>query len=208
MKQNKLILFDWGGVVESMTEEYSNPTAWNETFKELGYTGTNFYQYIENYPITTVKTIKELETEVYNKMKEDFQLKGTFNDFLKIYEKNFAKIKYYKDIVSLEHELGKFCKIGIISNLLPIDKERLNKQLDLSKYDYLFLSYEMGLEKPNMKIYEEITKITKLDPHNILLVDDKEKNIKVAEKIGWKGCIATGKEYDKIKENCKSFINN
>ena len=208
MKKEKLILFDWGGVVESMTDSYSNPMAWNDTFKELGYQGENFYQYIENYPITTVHNKKELEEKVYNKMKEDFQLTGTFQDFLKIYEEKFAKIKYYQDIVELEHELGTYCQIGILSNLLPIDKKRLNKQINISKYDYLFLSYELGLEKPNPIIYKAITETVKLKPENILLIDDKEKNIKAAKKAGWNGFVASGKEYSKMKEACLKFINN
>ena len=208
MKKEKLILFDWGGVVESMTDSYSNPTAWNDTFKELGYQGDNFYQYIENYPITTVQNKKELEEKVYNKMKEDFQLTGTFQDFLKIYEEKFAKIKYYQDIVELEHELGTYCQIGILSNLLPIDKKRLNKQINISKYDYLFLSYELGLEKPNPIIYKTITETVQLKPENILLIDDKEKNIKAAKKAGWNGFVANGKEYNKMKEACLEFLNN
>lgn len=207
MKKEKLILFDWGGVVESMTDSYSNPMAWNDTFKELGYQGENFYQYIENYPITTVHNKKELEEKVYNKMKEDFQLTGTFQDFLKIYEEKFANIKYYQDIVELEHELGTYCQIGILSNLLPIDKKRLNKQINISKYDYLFLSYELGLEKPNPIIYKTITEKVKLKPENILLIDDKEKNIKAAKKAGWNGFVANGKEYNKMKEACLKFIN-
>ena len=35
--KNKLILFDWGNIVESHTTGYSCRNAWNDLFQECGY---------------------------------------------------------------------------------------------------------------------------------------------------------------------------
>lgn len=37
MKKNKLILFDWGNIVESHLTGYTVHMAFNDLFKELGY---------------------------------------------------------------------------------------------------------------------------------------------------------------------------
>ena len=54
----------------------------------------------------------------------------------------FDKVDYYKDVVEFEKSLKNKCYIGILSNLNIYDKDRIDKQLGLKDYDYVFLSFE------------------------------------------------------------------
>ena len=79
-----------------------------------------------------------------------------------------------------------------ISNIILLDKSRLNNQIDLNKFDYVWLSFEIGLTKPDENIYKLVERECKILPNNILFIDDKEENIVCAQKRGWNACHARG----------------
>lgn len=203
MKKNKLILFDWGNIVE---DKESMEKGWNELFRMLGYKRTDdVIPCIRKYELTGIDSMDKLK-EVYNKMKIELDLSKDFNEFLDNYDKVFDKTIYYKDVRDYEHSLKDKCYIGILSNLLIIDKRRINNQLDLSKYDYVFLSFELSSRKPYDEIYEKIMKQIPFNSSDILFIDDSKKNIETADKFGWNTLNCTGKELDLIKEKCDEFL--
>lgn len=54
------------------------------------------------------------------------------------------------------HPLERKCGIAILSNLMPFDRKRIDDQYDLSNFDYIYLPFEVGLRKPDKKIYEYV----------------------------------------------------
>lgn len=205
--KNKLILFDWGNVVESHITGYTGFDAWNDLFSECGYEGNEpGFVLIYKYELSAISSEKEFE-RVYGLMKEEFHFNKTYKEFVKTYNKIFSKIDYYEDVVTYEHSLKNKCKIGVLSNLVIFDKKRIDKQLNLSKYDYVFLSFEMGLRKPNIKIFEEVQKKLPFKKEDILFIDDRFDNISAAKEFGWNTFQATGLEINKIKDVCEKFIN-
>ncbi len=206
MKQ-KLILFDWGNIVESHSTGYSCSDAWNDLFAACGYKGNkNIFNELGKYKLTAISNMADFE-KTYNEISKDFNFNTTYSEFIKLYKEKFDKIDYYKDVAEYEKSLKDRCYIGIFSNLTLLDKERLNKQVDLSKYDYAFLSFELGMKKPNIEIYEKVQSIASFKSEDILFIDDRTNNIETAYKLGWNVFQATGLELDKIKEVCEEFIN-
>lgn len=203
--QNKIVLFDWGNIVESFTTGYSIKNAFEDLFKSLGYESENILKEVGKYQLTKLKSLEELE-ECYNQMKNDFNLNKDFNYFLKKYKYYFDQITYYKDVRDYEVSLKDRCYIGILSNLTIIDKERIDKQLGLDNYDYLFFSYEYGMRKPDINFYKKIQKELPFKKEDILFLDDKEKNVEVAREIGWNSYVVTGLELDKIKKYVEDFL--
>ena len=205
--KDKVILFDWGNIVESHTTGYTCYDAWDDLFKECGYISKDrVYNLLFKYRVSCIKTIKEFE-DVYKKMKIDFNLNKTYEEFIDIYYKIFDNIDYYTKVSNYEKSLKDRCYIGIFSNLTIFDKKRLNKQVDLSQYDYVFLSFELGLKKPEEDIYKVVQSKLPFKPEDILFIDDREDNIKSASKLGWNTLLATGLELDKIKNKCEEFLN-
>ena len=209
MKKNKLILFDWGNIVESHTTGYTCYNGWDDLIEECGYKTKErtILKELDKYNICKIHTIEEFEN-IYNEMKNEFNLNKSFEEFKNLHNSILSKIDYYPDVVSFEHSLKDECYIGIFSNLTVLDKDRLDKQVDLDKYDYVFLSYEMESEKPEIKAYEIIkNKLSdKFNNEDILFIDDKESNIETAKQIGWNTLHITGLELDKIKEVCRNFL--
>lgn len=205
--KNKLILFDWGNIVESHTTGYSCYDAFNDLFKACGYNGNEtVFNFLGKYKLSCIATVNDFEN-TYNQIARDFNFKTTYLEFIKLYKEIFDKIDYYKDVAEYEKSLKDRCYIGILSNLTVFDKERLNKQVDLSKYDYVFLSFEMSCKKPDKEIYEKVSKKLPFNPKDILFIDDRQDNIDTAKGFGWNTLKATGLELEKIKAYCEKFIN-
>ena len=204
--KKKLILFDWGNIVESHTTGYSCYDAWNDLFHECGYQGNEVvFNLLKKYKLSSIRNSAEFE-EVYYLMAKDFNFTKTYNEFVEIYKRVFANIDYYQDVADYEVSLKDKCYIGILSDLTIFDKERLNKQVNLSLYDYVFLSFELGLKKPNIEIFNKVQSEIPFEPKDILFIDDRSDNIETALKMGWNVLQATGLELDKIKQKCSEFL--
>lgn len=88
-----------------------------------------------------------------------------------------------------------------------MDIARLDKQVDLKVFDYVWLSCELKCSKPNEKVYKIVEKDCSISPNNILFIDDVQKNLEPAKERGWKTCNAYGYELNKIRNSVEKFIN-
>ena len=70
----------------------------------------------------------------------------------------------------------------------------------------MFLSFKLGIQKPNNKVYNIVENISKICPENILFIDNRKGNIEVAKRHGLNTCFATGNEFEKIVTNFLKLI--
>lgn len=205
--RKKLILFDWGNIVESHTTGYSCLKAWDDVFYACGFDGDDSPGILlKKYKSSCIRNTSEFK-KTYSKIKKEFHLNKTYDEFVNIYYKTFENVEYYKEVADYEKSLKDRCYIGIYSNLTIFDKVRLDKEVDLSQYDYVFLSFEYGLRKPDIKLYEKVQEKLPFKKEDILFIDDRSDNVKTAIEFGWNAFQSTGLELDKIKEKCEEFIN-
>ena len=109
-----------------------------------------------------------------------------------------AKTGYYQDTVDIIKELKKDGnRVYLLSNLAEIDYKIFKEQFDMSLFDGLFLSYEMHKVKPEKEIFEEVINKLGKNPNDIIFLDDREKNVKMARECGIDAYLVTG---DSIKE--------
>ena len=206
--KHKLILFDWGNIVESHTLGYTCYDAWKDLFLACGYKAKEdevVFQKLFKYKVSLAQTKNDFEV-IFNQMSKDFGFNVDFSKFCCLYNQIFDKIDYFQEVADFEHSLKDSCYIGILSDLTVFDKERLDKQVDLSQYDYVFLSFEIGRKKPNRETFEFIQTKLPFEPNDILFIDDRKDNVDGASAIGWQTIQATGLELDKIKQKCKEFL--
>ncbi len=210
---NKFVIFDWGGVVEShednlkdlkqarirMIKKYNDTLSDEEILNKWVNKTTN------NISIGATNRENDIKDWVYS-IQKNMNINIPFEEFKKAYEDEFSKTKYYKNVVEYAHSLKKKCNIAILSNLAAFDKKRIDNEYDLKKFDKVYLSFELGLEKPDKRIYEYVQKDLNVVPENILLIDDKEINIIAAQNCGWNTCQAYGYELDKIKQAVDNFL--
>lgn len=77
------------------------------------------------------------------------------------------------------------------------------KSLDLL-FDKLYLSYEMGLWKPDAEIYREVLRANKLQPNEVIFFDDNLHNIESAKAIGMQTILV--EPPTSIVEYCKNIF--
>lgn len=77
-------------------------------------------------------------------------------------------------------------KLGILSNALPLLHDT---KIDFVKPEYAFTSYHLKQLKPDTRIYELMAAKLNVPYEQILFIDDKEKNITAAQKLGINGIV-------------------
>ena len=211
--KEKIVIFDWGGVIEShengskelqdakinLIKKYSPNMKEEDILKKWSYQLENGLWISETSDLPIIK--KWLQN-----LEEKMNISVPLKEFASSYKEAFRNISYYPDIVEYAYSIKEKCQIGLLSNLSMLDYERLTKQVDLTRFDKVYLSFELGCRKPNKEIYEYVMQDLKGDIGDILFIDDDTTNIAMAKKYGWNTCQAYGYELEKIKENIEKFL--
>ena len=210
----KVVIFDWGGVVESHEDnlqELKNAKIkvirrFNKTLSDEDILNGWTDRTSDDIKVGTVSD-ENVINEWISLVQKNMNINVSIEEFKRAYEEELASIKYYKDVVEYAHSLKGRCKIAILSNLLPIDKKRIDDQYDLSKFDNIYLSFEIGMSKPDRRVYEYVLNDLGVAAEDILFIDDDINNILMAKEYGWNTCHACGYELEKIKQTVESFLN-
>ncbi len=209
----KVVIFDWGGVVESHEDNLKDCKdarerlirRYNNNLSNQDIADGWVNQTSTGIQIETTNDIDDIKDWV-NVIQTHLRINVPFIEFKKMYEEEFAKVKYYKEVVDYAHSLKKRCKIAILSNLIAFDKKRIDDECHLDQFDYVYLSFKIGLLKPDKRIYEYVLKDLNVLPSDILFIDDNHQNILVAKECGWNTCEAFGYELSKIKNCVEKFL--
>jgi len=104
--------------------------------------------------------------------------------YLKAYKKHF---KFNKQLFKQALKLKKRgYKITILSDQWYLSKEALVNSKLKKNFNLIIISCDVGLRKPNPKVYRLVPKKLKISPKNCLFIDNQEWNIKPAKKLGMK----------------------
>jgi epoxide hydrolase-like predicted phosphatase len=192
----KFIIFDFGGVFVT-----NGIKAARKIFsKKLKVDLEKFwFEEMKSY-WNKLKTGKISEDYFWKKFKEKLKKMGKDFDedeFKKTFFKYQKKNKKVANII--ENLRKKGYRTAILSNNVRAWMDEYNKRDNLKKYfDVIVSSDEIGYAKPSKKIYEIFLKKVGAKPEDCIFVDDKERNLKTAEKIGMKTIVFKGvKHFEK-----------
>ena len=185
MKKCKAIIFDLGAVILNIN--YQNTI---DEFTKLGVNNAaNFYS-------------KKVQTNLFNQIETGII---SSNEFLKALQKetknaNIKQVEKAWNAMLLElpderlqliKKLKKNHAIYLLSNTNAIHIDAIKKQLCKRKwlafcklFDKMYLSHELGLRKPDVKIFEYILNEQKLKAEEVFFIDDSPQHIASAKKIG------------------------
>jgi FMN phosphatase YigB (HAD superfamily) len=78
-------------------------------------------------------------------------------------------------------------QVGLLTNIMPglLAAMRRDGHVPQIAYDAIVDSSEVGVIKPEIKIFEIATDKSQKSPNEILLIDDSRPNLMAAEKFGW-----------------------
>lgn len=176
----KAIIFDLGGVYFSPGTEI----AYKKLIREFPYINPNKVRLIMSGGKLSrgYKSGKYSKKEFWKKAKE---LAGTnFDDkkFSRIWNSSYT---LNKDVKNIAAKLRKDYKIAILSGNIRERVRFLNKKHGFKKnFDVIVFSYMVGASKPKLKSYKEVLKRLKAKANECVFIDNSEKMLKPAEKLG------------------------
>ncbi len=95
-------------------------------------------------------------------------------------------------------------KIGMLSNAASNWLSELFTKEQMNAFDAVSLSYEAGIIKPDPKAYENVVRKLSVAFHEAVLVDDQERHLIVARKLGMKTILY--KDFSQMKRELEAIL--
>ncbi|MBN8581211.1 MAG: HAD family phosphatase [Anaerolineae bacterium] len=178
------VFFDFGGVIQRT--EYQAPRQY--LAQRFGMEYDDIDNIVFNSPTAKQATVGEIPVQkhweaVAKRLKvSKEQIVGVENEF-------FAGDVIDHSIVEYLRSLRPRFKTGLISNAWSDMREYLvRKKLDMV-FDTLTISAEVGVAKPEAKIYHLALEQAQVQPEAAVFVDDVLGNIEACEALGMKGIL-------------------
>ncbi len=167
----KAIIFDWGGVLAPSDSRIAAV----RLSKNFSLDQEEFIAYFDDH-------------------EDDLCHTNAYEDFMRTASQRF-KIPQKTIIAALNADppdeefaiaktLSKDYKMYILSNQLKYRTDYIKKTFDLSFFDKVFFSNEIGLKKPSAEIFDFLLEEIKQKPEACLFIDDSPINVAVARKKG------------------------
>ncbi len=178
MKHLKAIIFDWHGVIDD--------TCLLDAVKELG--------------SVVGKDVVEIRSSMAKDMHDWNTGKLKSNDFwsnvrqrLNVTEEQFSVFSKASLKIDLNVEMWDYIKklkeqykLAILSNVGTNKLALIKEKMDLSMFDEVRFSAEVGKDKSQDDFFLELTDALRVSPHEALFVDDTPIHIEKAKSLGFK----------------------
>lgn len=126
----------------------------------------------------------------YQQVKEMLGLKLSYDSFIPIWNDIFFLSPKNRSIFKLVNTLRARYKTALLSNINTLHYEYVKKNFPVfGVFDRVFLSFEMGLIKPDQKIYNKVIQELKVSPQEIFYTDDRADLVQSAKALGIRGCV-------------------
>ena len=199
----KNIVFDFGNVIITFNED-EIISKFTKDPKEKEFLIKNVIhspEWVENGLIDTGYLSKEYAADIIND-----RTNNEYKDLVKDFLVNHHNYMYIQDeiIEIIKNLKEKGYKIYMLSNTTEDTYEKHIKNIEYL-FDGIVLSYRIHHIKPNNAIYEELINKYNIDPKETLFIDDREDNIKTANKYGIKGRKVNKNDVEDIKQVLKEY---
>lgn len=183
---NVLLPFDYKIIISKLNKLEKKL---GDKFAERYYNNYDVYRNYESGKLTSKEFVSIMLKWIDNKL--------TAEQFCVLYSSIFT---LNKNVAALLPKLKKKnYKLVLLSNTSYIHKKYGWQHYSFLKYfDKLILSFEVGANKPEEKIYKAAEKFTKAPPARHLFIDDVKDYVEGAKKLGWDGIQF--KSYDQLRK--------
>jgi len=184
----KAVIFDWGGVL------IENPTEGILRYcREVLGIGSGCMLAAYRKLIPYFQEGKISEEEFWKGVRRRTGAKGGMpvSLWLEAFEHSYVE---QEDVFAVAHALhGRGCRTGILSNTEKPARPIMERD-SYRIFDPVVLSWQVGSSKPQRRIFETLIETLRLNPQEILLIDDVEANIAAAKDLGLQGLLFTDAE--------------
>lgn len=134
----------------------------------------------------------KIEFEIfYRKFLSETSLNTAFLEFRQGFNEIIGPLK--PGCAQLLEQASKTGRLAMLSNTNSIHVETLRQSSDIfGFFQHLFLSYELGMVKPDYQIYHEVARRLGCQTSQILFFDDSQANIDAASECGMRAFRVDG----------------
>lgn len=180
----KAVFFDFGGVIQRT--EYQAPR--QQAAQRFGMEYEDIDNIVFNSPTARQATVGEVPVEKHWEAVAK-RLKISKEDIAAVEREFFAGDVIDHSIMEYLRSLRPRYKTGLISNAWSDMREYLVRQKLDDAFDTLTISAEVGVAKPEAKIYLLALEQAQVEPEAAVFVDDVPANIEACEALGMKGIL-------------------
>lgn len=176
----EMIVFDLGKVIfdfdfEKVIKEYCKKTDKLPDF----YSAANL-DLLTRYELGIIDS-----AQFFKSFSKETEYKGSFNEFSTLWNNIFKPID---DTIEIIGKLASKYRLSLLSNT---NEMHFNYLLDgyprvFTLFEKMFLSYQMGLRKPDPKIYQGVLDFFNIEPAKVFFIDDIAQNVEAANMLSIK----------------------
>jgi putative hydrolase of the HAD superfamily len=176
------IIFDLGNVLLHL--DWDRPA--RALSAKTGRSRDQLELFMQSSPLVVQLSTGEVSMlEFYELVREELEYRGTaaefHRDFADMFDPNEA-------MLGLAHGLKGQLPRLILSNTNAIHTRHIfTTYPQVSGFDGYILSHEVGIEKPDPRIYQFAVKRHRLDPRRTVFIDDLAANVAGARAVGLQG---------------------
>ncbi|HLD05075.1 MAG TPA: HAD family phosphatase [Candidatus Nanoarchaeia archaeon] len=189
----KAIIFDFGGVLSTLAE--LEPIL-KEIAKKAGKDPEPLMKIL--YEILEKVEINQIPSQIlWENLAKYLELDSQY-----LRTKIIDSGKIRTEVIELVKNLKKHYKTGLLSNQIEDWLEEIIRKYELDKiFDAIVTSYGSKKAKPDPAIYEEVAKKLGVKVSECIFIDDWEKYVLSAEKLGMKTILF--KNIEQLKKDLK-----
>lgn len=193
----KNIIFDLGGVVIDLDRQRCVDSFTRIGFPQADdlidfYHPADFFQRLERGEISIPELCDIIRSQASSTDISDEDICQAYSDFL-------VGIPLFKlRLIESLRERG--FKLYALSNINDIVMPKVRELFAADGramedyFDKLYLSFEMGVLKPDPEIYQKLIEDSGIDPSQTLFIDDSERNVAVGKEFGLNVYLAEAHE--------------
>lgn len=184
----EVIFFDLGNVILPFTHyqiaEKLSRLAQRKEFQDPQKIFSYLFDFQEGI-INDFDVGKVTPPNFFQSIKRHLDLSISFEEFIPIWNDIFAEDRKVSQIIlSLK---GRW-RLGLLSNTDPLHFNYILSKFPVMRvFDKWILSYEVGLKKPAIEIFQKAIAWASVKPLKILFIDDMKTHVDVAISLGMQG---------------------
>ena len=185
----KVLLFDLGGVLV----DFDHLRSAQRIAAFCSKTPRQIYDlFFESGVTIAFEAGKITPEDFYLQVKQMLDLKLSCASFEPIWNDIFFLSAKNRSVFGLVNALRANYKIAMLSNINILHYEYLKKNFPVfGVFDKVFLSFQLGLIKPDKEIYSLVIRDLGVSPPEIFYIDDRLELVESAKSLGLRGCVFT-----------------
>jgi epoxide hydrolase-like predicted phosphatase len=185
----KHAIFDFGGVVQPNIDDAFDYIAQEYNLSRLQ------VEQVRSKHVVDLRTGKIDVKEFWMRFFSEFNLPLP-EDYEKLWLINWQeKFELYQPVIDLVKELQSAAIVcTVLSNTITPHANFARERGGYDIFDHLFLSHEIGMQKPDRDIYEFTLHELNAKPEESIFIDDYDLNLVVPQELGITTILASSPE--------------